>query len=92
MTQRGQQSQLHIQFTTDVRYQEFLSDKKGARSSGSTGTGSELGQRNSREDLGLERPNMADQQTKERESGLASDRRNFIQNCVRKFRPKLSNS
>ena len=25
---KGQQSQLRIQFTTDVRYQEFLSDKK----------------------------------------------------------------
>ena len=68
-------SQLRIQFTTDARYQDFLASKGGARSSGTAGPGRNSGKCDSWEDLGLERPKPTGQQTKERRTGLASDRR-----------------
>jgi len=88
---KGQQSQLRIQFTTDVRYQEFLSDKKEHEVLGQRVPVASL-DNVIRGKIWLGKTKRGGPANERKRAGLASDRRNFIQNCVRKFRPKLSNS
>ncbi len=88
---KGQQSQLRIQFTTDVRYQEFLSDKKEHEVLGQRVPVASL-DNVIRGKIWAWKDKRGGPANERKRAGLASDRRNFIQNCVRKFRPKLSNS
>ena len=88
---KGQQSQLRIQFTTDVRYQEFLSDKKEHEVLGQRVPAASLDKQFAGR-FGLGKTKRGGPANERKRAGIASDRRNFVQNCLRKFRPKLSNS
>lgn len=75
---KGQQSQLRVQFTTDVRYQEFLSDKKEHEVLGQRVPVASL-DNVIRGRFGLGKTKRGGPANERKRAGLASDRRNFIQ-------------
>ena len=88
---KGRQSQLRIQFTTDLRYQEFLSDKKEHEVLGQQLPVASL-DNVIRGKIWAWKDQTWRTSKRKKESRTCFGSSKLYPNCVRKFRPKLSNS